>query len=94
MKKLIVAESAGFCFGVKRSVDMALKLLDEHGSCVSLGELIHNEDVIRFLKGKGMRIADVPEDVQQGERVLVRAHGAAPEIYERLEQEMEVGDGG
>ena len=86
MKKLIVAESAGFCFGVRRSVDMAMKLLDEHGACASLGELIHNEDVVNALKGKGMRVVSTPEEVTAGERVLVRAHGAAPGIYEALEQ--------
>ena len=86
MKKLIVAESAGFCFGVRRSVDMAMKLLDEHGACASLGELIHNEDVVHALKEKGMRVVETPEEVSAGERVLVRAHGAAPEVYTSLEQ--------
>ena len=86
MKKLIAAESAGFCFGVRRSVDMAIKLLDEHGSCASLGELIHNEDVVNALKEKGMRVVQTPDEVKAGERVLVRAHGAAPEVYAALEQ--------
>ena len=84
MKKLIVAESAGFCFGVRRSVDMAAKLLEEYGSCASLGELIHNEDVIDWLRAKGMRVAERPEELTAGERVLIRAHGAAPEVYEAL----------
>ena len=78
MKKLIVAESAGFCFGVKRSVDMAEKLLDEFASCASLGELIHNEDVVNTLKARGMRVIQSPAEVTAGERVLVRAHGVAP----------------
>ena len=86
MKKLIVADSAGFCFGVRRSVDMAMKLLDEHGACASLGELIHNEDVVGALKARGMRVVQTPEEVRAGERVLVRAHGAAPEVYTALEQ--------
>ena len=86
MKKLIVAGSAGFCFGVRRSVDMAEKLLDEHGNCASLGELIHNEDVVGALKARGMRVVQSPEEVEAGERVLVRAHGVAPEVYTALEQ--------
>ena len=49
MRELRVAQSAGFCFGVSRSVDMAEKLLEEHESCACLGELIHNEDVVRRL---------------------------------------------
>ena len=85
MKKLIVAESAGFCFGVRRSVEMAEKLLAEYGRCASLGELIHNEDVVGHLKSRGMRVVHDPAELEPGERVLVRAHGAAPEIYDRLE---------
>ena len=84
MKKLIVAESAGFCFGVSRSVDMAEKLIAEYGGCASLGELIHNEDVVAALTEKGMRVIHSPAEVQAGEHVLIRAHGAAPEIYEEL----------
>ena len=49
MKQIIVAKSAGFCFGVSRSVDMAEKLLAEEGSACSLGPIIHNEDVVEEL---------------------------------------------
>ena len=66
MREIRVAESAGFCFGVKRSVEMAEKLLAEKGSCVSYGELIHNEDVVSKLKRSGLRIADTPENVREG----------------------------
>ena len=85
MKKLVVARSAGFCFGVSRSVDMAQKLLSEHGACASLGELIHNEDVVNSLKEKGLRVVQNPTEVKAGERVLVRAHGVAPSVYAELE---------
>ena len=86
MKKLVVARSAGFCFGVSRSVDMAQKLLSEHGACASLGELIHNEDVVNALKERGMRVVQSPAEVNRGERVLVRAHGVAPSVYAELEK--------
>ena len=86
MKKLVVAQSAGFCFGVSRSVDMAQKLLSEHGACASLGELIHNEDVVNALKERGMRVVQSPTEVKAGERVLVRAHGVAPSVYTELEK--------
>ena len=49
MKKLIVAKSAGFCFGVSRSVKMAEELLRSGEKCSSLGELIHNADVVNEL---------------------------------------------
>ena len=53
MKELKVAQSAGFCFGVSRSVKMAEKMLSEESSCYSFGELIHNADVVTSLEQRG-----------------------------------------
>jgi 4-hydroxy-3-methylbut-2-enyl diphosphate reductase len=86
MRELRVAESAGFCFGVQRSVELAEKLLAEHGACASLGELIHNEDVVRALSEKGMRVISDPDEAEAGERVLIRAHGVSPERIRALEE--------
>ena len=86
MRKLIVAESAGFCFGVSRSVELAEKLITEKGACASLGDLIHNEDVVNALVQKGMHVIQSPADVVPGESVLIRAHGVAPEVYADLEK--------
>ncbi len=86
MKELIIAKSAGFCFGVRRSVEMAEDLLEEKGACASLGELIHNEDVVNALKARGMRVVESPQELRPGEPVLVRAHGVAPAVYEALEK--------
>ena len=86
MKQIIVAESAGFCFGVSRSVDMAEKLLSEQGSACSLGPLIHNEDVVEELRRRGLRVVETPEEVGAGEHVMIRAHGAAPAVYKKLEE--------
>ena len=83
MRELKVAESAGFCFGVRRSVEMAEKLLQD-GPCTSLGMLIHNTDVVDRLSQMGMRTVERPEDVQDGERVLIRAHGVPPQTIEAL----------
>ncbi|MCR5137942.1 MAG: bifunctional 4-hydroxy-3-methylbut-2-enyl diphosphate reductase/30S ribosomal protein S1 [Oscillospiraceae bacterium] len=78
-----MAESAGFCFGVRRSVEMAEELLRD-GGCACLGMLIHNEEVIRRLQEQGMRTVEEPSEVHAGERVLIRAHGVAPEVLEAL----------
>ena len=86
MKEIRVAESAGFCFGVKRSVEMAEKLLAEKGSCLSYGELIHNEDVVSVLMRQGLRIAASPEDVREGENVIIRAHGVPEATIKALEK--------
>ena len=86
MREIVLAESAGFCFGVRRSVEMAEKLIGEQGSCSSLGQLIHNEDVVNRLKDMGLRVINSPEEAEAGEHVLIRAHGVAREVYERLAQ--------
>ena len=57
MKEIRLAGSAGFCFGVSRSVDMAEKLIGEKGACASYGQLIHNEDVVARLAESGLRYA-------------------------------------
>ena len=66
MREIRLAESAGFCFGVQRSVEMAEKLMAEQGSCCSLGELIHNEDVVERLKAQGLRVIASPEEAAEG----------------------------
>ena len=80
-----VAKSAGFCFGVSRSVDMAEKLIGEKGACASYGQLIHNEDVVARLAARGLRVVDQPMELRPGETVLIRAHGVAKEVYAQLE---------
>ena len=84
MKEIRVAKSAGFCFGVSRSVDMAQKLLEEQGSARSLGPIIHNEDVVNALAERGLHVAKSVEEIQPGEAVMIRAHGVAPAVYEAL----------
>ena len=85
MKEIRLAESAGFCFGVSRSVDMAEKLMEE-GPCLSLGQLIHNEDVVARLKAGGLRVISSPSEAERGERVIIRAHGVSKAICDELEE--------
>ena len=87
MRELRVAESAGFCFGVQRSVELAEKLIAEQGSCCCLGELIHNEDVVERLRSMGMQIINSPAEAKPGENVLIRAHGVAKNVYDELESQ-------
>ena len=84
MRELRVAESAGFCFGVSRSLEIAEKLLEEKGSCASFGQLIHNKDAVCRLEKNGLRVIENPEELTPGEPVLIRAHGVSREAYERL----------
>lgn len=81
--RVIVAKSAGFCFGVQRSVRMAEQLLLS-GKCYCLGNLIHNSDVMRHLEQQGLQVIGSPEELPMGARVIIRAHGASRAEYEAL----------
>ena len=76
MKQIIVADSAGFCFGVNRAVGITEENLGR-GACYSLGDLIHNNDVVRRLAQQGLSVADTAEDVPTGARVVIRSHGVS-----------------
>ncbi len=83
--KVIQAESAGFCFGVKRSVEIADKLLRENQTVASLGDLIHNEQVVRKMTERGLRVIQDPAEAKPGETVILRAHGVSEQVLRRLE---------
>ncbi len=86
MKNVVVAKSAGFCFGVSRSVSMAEKLLCE-GRAYSLGPLIHNNDVVSYLEDKGLSVISAPEELPEGGRVIIRSHGVSQSVYSDLEKQ-------
>jgi len=78
-----VAKSAGFCFGVRRSVEEAEQQL-KSGPCYSFGPLIHNESVIAELRSRGLEAIEDTSAVGAGDRVIIRAHGVSSEIESRL----------
>ena len=85
MKELLVSESAGFCFGVSRSVKLAEELLDSCvGSCYSLGELIHNDSVVEKLRVRGLTVAQSAQEIPEGSCVVIRSHGVPQKEYEIL----------
>jgi len=77
--KIDIAKGCGFCGGVRRAVDMALKAADEHGSVAMLGDIVHNESVISMLEDKGVRVVKSSEDISDMP-ILLRAHGTPPEM--------------
>ena len=86
MKELILAESAGFCFGVRRSVEMAEKLLASGQKAASLGELIHNAQVVQTMAEHGLRVIRETDEAQPDETVMIRAHGVGPSVLRRLKE--------
>ena len=82
--RLILAESAGFCFGVGRAVRMA----EEAGGgapVYTLGKLVHNERVTRDLEKRNVFVINSPGEAPEGATVLIRAHGVTPGCYRELE---------
>ncbi len=77
-----LAESAGCCFGVKRAIKMALEAsVSEDGPLYMLGDIVHNEHVIRHIAEAGIRVVDSLGQAECG-TLLIRAHGAVPEQHE------------
>jgi (E)-4-hydroxy-3-methyl-but-2-enyl pyrophosphate reductase len=83
--EIVLADSLGFCMGVKRAVDLAYRALEkaEGREVVTLGPLIHNAQEIDRLAADGVRIAD-EETIPENGTIIIRAHGVAPKSYEAL----------
>src|SRR5438445_3597644 len=82
--KLLVAETAGFCWGVRRALDQAVDLTKKtDGPVYTYGPLIHNAQVLEELKSQNVYTLEGPEQAQHG-TILVRAHGVRPEVIEEL----------
>jgi len=80
--QVTIDRDSGFCFGVVYAIDMAEEILEQDGYLYCLGDIVHNDEEVERLKAKGLRIID-HEDLAglSNEKVLIRAHGEAPETY-------------
>ena len=81
---VIMAEHAGFCFGVKRAVDAISEALKTAPEVWTIGLPIHNPQEVSRLEGLGLRVADNDSEVPDGAKVLIRAHGEPLDVVERL----------
>ena len=86
-REIILADNAGFCFGVKRAVDQAIETRDKYENKVyTLGPLIHNSDVVSYLENKGIgsiSMSDI-DSLSSDDVVIIRSHGVGPEIIEQI----------
>ena len=80
-----IAEYCGFCYGVKRAVEMAEKAAADRVNGATLGPLIHNPQFIAELEAKGIACKDDLDQFTAGETVIFRSHGVGPEVYEKAE---------
>ncbi len=91
--EILRAEKMGFCFGVKKAIELCYKLaMEESGKKYILGMLVHNKDVINEMEQIGFEIIDEndilmgKDSLKSGDTVVIRAHGTTKEIMNRLEE--------
>ncbi len=87
--EVIVAKTAGFCFGVKRAVEQVYEQIEKAERPVyTFGPIIHNEQVVEDLAQKGVRVIDTEEELEavRDAIVIIRSHGVGKHIYDLLEQ--------
>ena len=82
--QIILAKTAGFCFGVNRAVKLTYELLEQGRPVATLGPLIHNPQVVEDLESKGAITCDSVEDVPDGCEVVIRSHGVGQSVYDKI----------
>lgn len=83
--ELILAKSAGFCFGVNRAIETAYDQVKKNQKIYSYGSLIHNKEVTADLAKKGIQVIETLDDVTEG-TVIIRSHGVGKNLYDNLEK--------
>ena len=83
--KILVADTAGFCYGVRRAVDLAEKTAKAGRPCVMLGPIIHNRHVVEHFASQGIGCVECVDQVPERSSVLIRSHGESEGVYQALE---------
>ena len=84
--KVMLAQSAGFCFGVRRAVQLAEKIAAGDAPYVMLGPVIHNDHVIEHLAEQGVGCVERVDQVPPGCGVIIRSHGEGKAVYDKLQE--------
>jgi len=85
MMEIILAKSAGFCFGVRRATQMAFEAAAEHEAICSLGPVIHSPQVVKGLAERGVKVVSSVEDIPPGS-VIIRSHGVTASEMARVQE--------
>lgn len=85
MKEIRLAETAGFCFGVNRAVDLVYSLVENGEKVSTLGPIIHNNQVVSDLNSKGVRVISSPCECEKGYKIVIRTHGVEKSVIEDIE---------
>ena len=88
MREVTTAKSAGFCFGVKRAVDMVYGEAKKGERVYTLGPIIHNQQVVEDLEKKGVKVIDSVNDINNGydATVIIRSHGVPEKVIKALRE--------
>lgn len=84
-KKIILAETAGFCFGVDRAVNLVYSLVNDGKKVCTLGPIIHNAQLVGDLEQRGVKIIDSIYECPDGYMVVVRTHGVEKSVIDDIE---------
>ncbi len=86
--EVLLAKSAGFCFGVKRAVEQVYEQIGKGGDIYTYGPIIHNEEVVKDLAEKGVRVLNSEEELKElkSGTVVIRSHGVSKRIYDLIEK--------
>jgi 4-hydroxy-3-methylbut-2-enyl diphosphate reductase len=94
VQEVRIAKRTGFCYGVREAIDKAKESASAGKATHTLGQVVHNDGVVRDLRDLGIQTVDTLDDVDHGAAVVIRAHGVRPDVLERAEERgLEVIDG-
>ncbi len=83
VREVRIAQRTGFCYGVREAIDKAKESAAAGKPTHTLGQVVHNEGVIRDLEAMGIETVETLDDVDHGAAVVIRAHGVRPDVMER-----------
>ncbi len=86
--EIITAKSAGFCFGVERAVRLVNEQIEQGGEIYTYGPIIHNEEVVKDLASKGVKIIESPQELSEihSGTIVTRSHGISRDLTEKIGQ--------
>lgn len=86
--EIVLAKTAGFCFGVNNAITTIYNLLDKNTGkrIYTLGPIIHNQQIVDHLKNLGVIPVNDVECIEEPAYIVIRAHGVASDIYEKIEK--------
>lgn len=84
--EIIKAKNIGFCFGVSRAVQIAIESSNDNTCVVTYGDIIHNPQVVEFLKQKGITSVESIDELNTINKLIIRSHGVGPDVFDKCDK--------